>query len=51
MFRTKHSVFILTTLVLFIISSVAFASPEKITPQVEEKVCSIIESLHERYEE
>jgi hypothetical protein len=40
----------LSVVVVFFISTVSFASPEKITPQTEQKVHDLIKSLHAGYE-
>jgi hypothetical protein len=51
MFRTKDTKFILVVFVAFVVTSVAFASVQKITPQTEQKVRGVIESCHARYDE
>ncbi|MHC4456067.1 MAG: hypothetical protein ACYS0I_03075 [Planctomycetota bacterium] len=50
MFQTKDPVLILTVFVVFIVSTLGFASSQKVTPQMEEEVRGVIESWHAQYE-
>ncbi len=49
MSKIKHHVAVLSLVATLVISTTAFSSDEKITPQTEQKVRDAIESWHEKY--
>ncbi len=51
MFRIKHLALVFTTFAAFIFTMTGFASSQKVTPQMEQKVRDVIESWNTRYKQ